>query len=106
MPAATAHSDCLAGTYGNVAGLEFHMNCTYDLIGGVFKDAGCSVADRNKWGCFYCPAGYYCPNAGMTAPTECGAGYYSVDSSTSCTQCPYNYYCDNETTSFDKIQQC
>lgn len=34
----------------------------------------------------------------MSAPKECGIGFYSESGATACTRCPEGYYCHQKTT--------
>ena len=47
------------------------------------------IAWTLEWQTFYdCPAGYYCPTAGLSAALACDAGNYSLASAASQTYCP------------------
>ena len=83
----TAPVKCAAGTYGSKAGLTGEAGST----------------------CTTCPAGYYCAE-GVTAPTACGKGKYSVagakDAGTPlCTKCPAGKYCAKEATADSDVTE-
>lgn len=40
---------------------------------------------------------------GATEPTECGVGYYSSSSASSCLSCPAGYYCGSNTTTLTNM---
>jgi len=48
--------------------------------------------------CTSCPAGYECLTTGMTAPTACLEGFYSIGGTGVCTRCPEGYYCHQKAT--------
>ena len=60
----------------------------------------------NYRGCKPCPAGFYCPTTGLTAPLTCGKGFFSNAVAILCTVCPFNTYCDSITTSFALQNPC
>jgi hypothetical protein len=85
----TAPVQCAAGTYGAAAGLT-----------GVDAATSCTT----------CPAGYYCA-AGVSEPTACGKGMYSVAGSKDagtpiCEKCPTGSYCAKTATADTDVTAC
>jgi hypothetical protein len=54
--------------------------------------------------CFDCPAGYYCPDYGMSVPLICLEGYYCPGSNVYPTPCPTGTY--GTSTGYDDVSQC
>ena len=48
-------------------------------------------------GCLPCTEGSFCPLYGMTAPFECGEGFYSRKGAHECNLCQTGYKCDGTT---------
>jgi hypothetical protein len=71
-------------------------------------DTAISAAEKvlGYKGCKVCPAGYYCPDEGMTVPIMCGVGFYSDVKKTECSLCPFNSYCDDMATTPSTIKPC
>ena len=117
---------CQPGTYQDETGQTVCKSCpagyqcpnegmtsvddTYKCKQGTYSVGGaatsCSVCQpgtyQNETGQSVCkswPAGYQCPEDGMTSVNDtykCDAGTYSVGSASSCSNCPAGYYCPDE----------
>ena len=105
LEAQTNCINCPKGKYINTTGNTSCINC----IAGTYNDTdtsptiSCKLCGAGKWsnegaitssnesnGCYPCPIGYICSSQG--GKSQCLAGTYAPQGSSSCTQCPAGTY--------------
>jgi len=95
-PPVPATSTCVAGTYEESSGFCEPCPPGWLCAGGVAPflcPAGASCASGSATST-PCPAGYYCPLAGMVAPALCLPGYLCAATSlTAPSLCPGGFFC-------------
>ena len=93
---------CGAGTYSSALGGSSCGSCPagkicpvgYHEINPISCPKGYFMASTGSSGpCTICTAGYMCPTAGMSTPTGCSNGQWTIEGQISCDPCPAGYYC-------------
>ena len=105
---------CLAGTYQDGSNLTSCLTCSPGHFcpeassspracpGGTYSD---STGLEEESRCTPCPEGEYCP-MGSVEPTLCPLGTYSSSFATGCTDCPAGSYQSDSTTSLHSAAEC
>lgn len=96
-------AQCEAGWYCTGGSISSRQHATppghYSPQGSVEPipcDAGTYSAQSNKGACDPCPAGFYCPDVGMTSYTDCPVGHFCDQGSYTPSPCPRGTYSNAE----------